>query len=52
MPKSNIDLWLLWIYTHMQKIKLISRTYFDLLEFQESWILIGRDKKLGMLEYA
>ena len=34
LEKNYIDLLLLWIYVHLQKIISITKTFLELLEFQ------------------
>ena len=38
------------MFDNMQKVKLISQTFFELSEAQESWNMIGQNKSWTCLE--
>ena len=38
------------MFDNMQKVKLISQTFFELSEAQESWDMIGRNQSWTCLE--
>ena len=47
LGKNDIELTLQQMYIHIQKNIVLTKTFFELLDFQDSWNLIGSEK-LGM----
>ena len=46
--KNYIDLRFIWVYRSMQKTKVISQAFLELLKFQESFNgLVWTDNKIG-----
>ena len=43
--KNYIDLRFIWVYRSMQKTKVISQAFLELLKFQESFNRIGLDRQ-------